>query len=1025
MFLLRTNFNLNLFILVSMTVGLHTWHPADCGADDAVDFDRQVQPLFVAHCLDCHNAADHKGELDLSNAKHALRQIKRVIVAGDAEESVLWKLVNEGAMPPEQPLTEQEKLILKLWIDQGAQWGSTNPIDRFAYTTAKRAGADWWSLRPVERPELPTVENAAWIRNPLDAFVLAKLESRNIKPAGAADRLTLIRRVTFDLIGLPPTLDEIDQFVNDTRPDAYARLVDRLLDSQHYGERWARHWLDIARFTESQGFEYDRFRPNAWHYRDYVINALNADKPYNIFLQEQIAGDVTNFAEPGHEVTSDGMVATSLLVCGPWDQAGNAQANVTQKRITREEELEDLVSVIGQSLLGMTINCARCHSHKFDPIPQEDYYRFKAVFEGIKHGERSIETAAEATAQSQHAATLHSEAKAVERKVAELQRVARAQVVAKLNAAGSRNPTLSAAPAAYAHWSFAKDGKDDIGSMHGELVGGATLRDGRLVLNGQNQFMRTSNTEQDISEKTLEAWVLLPTLNQGGGGVITLQTVTGAEFDSIVFAERQPGKWIAGSNGFVRTRDLEADRESSERELIHVAIVYRADKSIAMYRNGVPYGESYLATSLVTYKSGKSQVLLGLRHTGGGNGSLIGEIESASLYNAALNEQDIAASYASGPNGGAVITTEQILATMTAAQRDEYESAVVRAKQLREEVERFPKPRVSYVGLRQQPEPTALLVRGDVTKPGEVVSPGAISAIKLQESEFQLAADAPEADRRVQLARWLVNPKHPLTPRVMVNRLWHYHFGRGIVETPNDFGFNGARPTHPELLDWLASEFVDGSQPWSIKHMHRLILNSATYQQASTFNASAMDVDADNTLLWRFTPHRLEGEIIRDAMLAVSGELNRTVGGPSFMPFIVTKFNSDFYQPIDPLGPEFNRRTIYRANINSGKSAMMDALDCPDPSIKTPARRVTTTPLAALALMNNSFVLRQANKLAGRLTTSGGGETTNSIQKAYLMCFARPATDSELRRAVQFVNDQGLETFCWVLLNATEFLYVN
>lgn len=400
------------------------------------------------------------------------------------------------------------------------------------------------------------------------------------------------------------------------------------------------------------------------------------------FCRKQITSDVTNFAEPGHEVTSDGMVATSLLVCGPWDQPGNAQANVTQKRITREEELEDLVSVIGQSLLGMTINCAHCHSHKFDPIPQEDYYRFKAVFEGmgIKHGEHQLKRRQKQPRRVNMPQHCIQKLKQLSEKWLNCS-TSHAQVVAKLNAAGSRNPTLSAAPAAYAHWSFAKDGKDDIGSMHGELVGGATLRDGRLVLNGQNQFMRTSNTEQDISEKTLEAWVLLPTLNQGGGGVITLQTVTGAEFDSIVFAERQPGKWIAGSNGFVRTRDLEADRESSERELIHVAIVYRADKSIAMYRNGVPYGESYLATSLVTYKSGKSQVLLGLRHTGGGNGSLIGEIESASLYNAGrLNEQDIAASYASGPNGGAVITTEQILATMTAAQRDEYESAVVRTR---------------------------------------------------------------------------------------------------------------------------------------------------------------------------------------------------------------------------------------------------------------------------------------------------------------------------------------------------------
>ncbi len=275
-------------------------------------------------------------------------------------------------------------------------------------------------------------------------------------------------------------------------------------------------------------------------------------------------------------------------------------------------------------------------------------------------------------------------------------------------------------------------------------------------------------------------------------------------------------------------------------------------------------------------------------------------------------------------------------AAMNASERAAFDALTVSKNNIADQIKQYPKPRLAYIGVRKQPEPTVRFLRGDVTKRAEVVTPAPLSAIKLTNRSAELPANAPEAERRINLARWLTDPQHPLTARVMVNRVWHYHFGRGIVETPNDFGFNGARPTHPELLDWLASDFVTGKNPWSLKHLHRLILNSATYQQSAAFNQKAAAIDADNTLLWRFSPHRLEGEIVRDAMLAVSGELNDAQFGPSFMPFVITKFNSDFYQPIDPIGPEFNRRTIYRANINSGKSAMLDALDCPDPSIKHP-----------------------------------------------------------------------------------------
>ncbi|MCA9150549.1 MAG: DUF1553 domain-containing protein, partial [Planctomycetales bacterium] len=545
-----------------------------------------------------------------------------------------------------------------------------------------------------------------------------------IAPAAAADRRTLIRRLTFDLIGLPPTPQETNEFIHDPDPLAYERLVDRLLESPYYGERWARHWLDVARYTESQGYEYDRVRDNAWHYRDYVIKSFNDDKPYDQFMMEQIAGDVM---EP---VTRERIIGASLLVCGPWDQAGNGQANAVQRTLTREEELEDMISVVGQGFLGLTVNCARCHSHKFDPIPQLEYYRIKSVFEGVKHGERALPSAAD--------------------------------------------------PA----------------------------------------------------------------------------------------------------------------------------------------------------------------------------------------------------------------TTDE----------------------------------VSYVGTRVQPEPTRLFLRGDVKSPQQVVTPGALSAITGLAADFQLPADAPESERRLKFAQWLADPRNPLPARVLANRLWHWHFGRGLVATPSDFGVNGEAPTHPELLDFLASELI--AQHWSVKSLHRLIVTSTTYKQDGTFREAAALIDGDNRLLWRYAPRRLEAEAIRDAMLAVSGRLNSTAGGPSFRNFTTTEFNATFYHPIDKETPEFNRRTIYRMNVNSGKDPLLESFDCPDPSVKTPRRGVTTTPLQALELMNNNFAQRMAAALAERVAQEKNGSLSERIQWAYQLVLNRAATDEELQQCLPLAERFGMTRVCWVLLNTSEFVYV-
>ena len=884
----------------------------------------------------------------------------------------------------------------------------------YAAAAEPETKTDWWSLRKVTRPKLPTVKHTDWVRNPIDAFVLAALESRGLQPAPAADKATLLRRVTFDLIGLPPTPEEIDAFLNDDSPDAYEKAVDRLLASRQYGERWARHWLDVARYSESQGFEYDRIRDHAWRYRDYVVQAFNEDKPYPQFVKEQIAGDVIEPIDPNR------IVATGFLTAGPWDEAGNGSVSKPLKARIREEELEDMIGTVGQTFLGLTVNCARCHDHKFDPIQQKDYYRFKAVFEGVHYGNRPILTPDQLRHRDEEIARLNKQIGETNAQLAALEQVGR-------DKANRANPTLSVAdglPKPMARWTFEVDAKDVIGGLHGTLMGGAVVENGRLKLNGKTAFMETAPLTRSIREKTLEAWVAPANLDQRGGGVVSLENKGAVAFDAIVYGERVVGRWMAGSENFRRTHDLEGPSETAKLgKLVHVAVVYGADNSISVYRDGESYAPPYVPmgndASLRTYAAGASHLLFGLRHTGAGNGFFAGEIAEARLYDKALSAAEVAASFKAGLHK---VTAEQIVDALTPEQRQEHGRISRELSKERDALKSLQSPPLAYCAVPFTPPPTFLLKRGDIDRPSEQIVAAGLSTIKTPAPDFGLSADAPEGMRRLKLAEWLTSPDNPLPARVMVNRIWHYHFGRGIVASPNDFGFNGERPTHPELLDWLASEFI--AKGWSVKKLHKLLVISAAYQQSSAYNAKAGEQDADDRYLWRFAPRRLEGEAVRDAMLSVSGQLNPQVGGPSFRPFTVTVFNSAFYTLTDSPDPEQNRRTLYRINVESAKSPLLEAFDCPDPSTKTPRRAVTTTPLQALALMNNSFVVRQARCFGERVRKEAGDDPESQVRRAYLLAFGRPPTQGEMERAGPLAKEYGPETLCWVLLNASEFLYL-
>jgi hypothetical protein len=972
------------------------------------DFDREIAPLLVTRCLDCHTGAKPKGGLDLSRQKTA----RAAFTPGKPEASPLWQRVHDNEMPPKKPLPEAEKAILKRWLASGAKWG-TDPIDPFRVSTRHRAGYDWWSLQPVQRPAPPQVRQKEWARNPIDAFVLARLEEKGLTPSPEAEPRVLIRRLSFDLIGLPPSPEEVEAFVQKyaVRPqEALEELVDRLLASPHYGERWARHWLDIVRYGESDGFERNNPRPNAWPYRDWVVNALNNDLPYDEFARLQIAGDVLRPSDAA------GAQAAGFLVAGIHNTV--IGSNEVMRQNARQDELEDLVATVGQTFLGLTVQCARCHDHKFDPVGMTDYYRLAAALAGVEHGERKLTDAA----REQKEAEIRRQLADIDGQIAALQQAARKQ------AGGERPkaPTLPVAP--LARWKFEKDAREEMGVLHGTLKGGAEIAGGRLRLNGRDAFVITAPLKQDVREKTLEAWVALATLEQGGGGVITLESRTGAIFDAIVYAERQPKRWLAGSNFYRRSKDLTAAAENADPgQLIHMAIAYHADGQIALYRNGKPYGDPYRPVGaggeLQTYTSGDGRILFGLRHTGGGRGFLAGEVEEARLYDRALTAEEVQASAQVGPDA-VTLSPKELLAALSADERRRLEELQTERGRLQQRLQTRSAAAMAVYTVRSQPKPppTHVLERGDVQKKLDLVGAGGVRA--LGKAEFALPLDSAEGERRRKLAEWVARADNPLFARVIVNRLWHYHFGFGIVETPSDLGFNGSRPSHPELLDWLADELI--RERFQLKAIHRRIVLSNTYRQSALPNPKAAAVDAGNRLLWRKSPVRLEAEVLRDAILATAGQLNRTMGGPGFQD-VRTYFNSGttFYEPLDPTGPEFQRRTLYRFSPRGERSTLLETFDCPDPSARAPSRAVTTTPLQALALLNSSFVLRMADRFAERVVAdTKADDPETQTDRAYRLAFGRTPAPEERRRAAAFIGRHGLPAFCRVLLNSNEFIVI-
>ena len=1001
---------------------------ASCGVSalqaEAIDFDKQIAPILVSHCLECHRGAEPEGGLNLTElalAKRGGDSGAAIVVGKDSAKSLLWERVSADEMPPQHPLKAEQKAILKKWVDEGAKWG-TSPIDRFAFTTDSRAGRDWWSLQPLGASTKPTenVRRNFWSRNAIDLFILQRLEAAGLAPAPQADPRVLIRRLYFGLTGLPPSPEEVQESVAAKGgPERIEKLIDELLVSKHYGERWGRHWLDVVRFGESDGFERNFPRKTAWYYRDWVVNSLNNDMPYDEFVRMQLIGDLIK-AGP------EGAAATGFWVAGVHNTVVGGSRRM--KLLARQDEIEEVLATVGQTFVGLTVNCARCHDHKFDPITQKEFYQLSSAISGLGYGERTVKVDFSPVDEKRLAIAGKILGEAP-KQLSAIDSKAREGI---LEAREKGNVEIPDPPSAFARWEFDGDLKDSIGDLHGKAVGNAKIENGTLALDGTS-FVETVPLKKDIGEKTLEAWVLLNNLDQRGGASISIETRTGVIFDAIVFGEREPKRWMAGSNGFVRTDSFQGPEEAeATKRPVHFAIVYAKDGNITGYRNGLQYGRVFRKAGMQNYKAGDTEIVFGLRHKPAGSSKhLAARILKAAFYDRALTAEEVAAS---AGNSAGYVSENQLVEFLTDEKRKERErlkTQIEVATKLRSEINAKASLKM-YTLTPGGGATTNVLLRGDPDKAGDVVSPGAVASVPGVNADFSLPPAAPEAERRRKLAAWITHKDNPLFARVIVNRVWHYHFGTGLVDTPNDLGFNGGRPSHPELLEWLAVWFRDSG--YSLKKLHRLILTSRTWQQSGYIKIPAnvdgerrnpLNVDADNRLLWKMTPRRLEAESIRDAMLVVSGQLNANLGGPSFEDVsIISNNGTNYYEPKVVEGDAFNRRTIYRFNPRGGRSALLDTFDCPDPAATAPRRAVTTTPLQALSLLNNVFVLQMSEAFAARVKSDAGESVFSQVSRAWQLAVCRKPTAVERDLSTKLINEHGLAALCRGLFNSNEFVVV-
>ncbi len=799
-------------------------------------FNQQVLPLLRDNCFECHGQKKQKGELRLDSYTTLLAggELGKVVVPGDPDKSLLIKAIRyedpDLQMPPKKRLSPEQVAVLEKWVKLGLPWPGADQTQAPTPIPAKKnrvitaEDRSYWAYQPVKRPAVPAVRQTAWVTNPIDAFIMAGLEAAGIGPNPPAGKRELIRRAYYDLIGLPPTPQQIEAFLADNSPNAYEKRVDELLQSPQYGQKWGRHWLDIVRYAETNGYERDGTKPNAWRYRDYVIQSLNNDKPYDAFIREQIAGDER------HPTDGQAIIATGFYRLGVWD---DEPADPEQARY---DSYDDIVSITAQTFLGMTVNCARCHDHKVDPILQADYYRLLAFFR-------------------------------------------------------------------------------DIGPY-------SDTRDVASKFNTTDIFELTRPPQEKAKLKAL------------------------------------------------------ADQKAQSQR------------------------------------------------------------EAASLENEAIKKMPREDQIAAAANDRRAVVAK-IDPFFNDAQRRQYAALKQEIKTLDEQLNIPRDLALSVNHCDPNPPQTHVLIRGSAHAQGDPVEPGFPQVLGFDDPKIPpAAAEARSSGRRRVLADWLASSQNPLTARVMVNRLWQHHFGRGIVRSSNDFGKLGEKPTHPQLLDWLASEFV--SRGWRLKAMHKLIMLSSAYRMASADNTAALARDPTNELFWRLDMRRLTAEEIRDSILAVNGTLNPQMGGPSIYTPIPQEVLAGASMPDKAWGKsppdQQARRSVYIFVKRSLVEPVLATFDLPDADSTCPVRFATTVPTQSLTMLNSQFMSDQAAALARRLKKEAGDRPEAQITLALQLALQRAPKPHEIQRGIHLMQawqqqdglskDQALQYYCLMVLNLNEFVYL-
>ncbi|HIE97163.1 MAG TPA: DUF1553 domain-containing protein [Planctomycetes bacterium] len=996
---------IHILAVVAFVAGVNSDRTAAFGdGDPAADSFSKVQTLLEHRCLACHNDVDRKGDFSLQ-AWSSLQDSGFVVAGESAESHLLSVLQSVDGEPPSMPkdgdaLTKEEVRLVAGWIEEGAKWP-----DALMLQEPMVNNFDWWSFKAIRRPEVPPVSTETsdpdWTQSPIDAFILAKHREFGLAHGPAADRRTLIRRLTYDLTGLPPTPEQVKAFEDNDDPRAYSELVDRLLASPQYGERWARHWLDVVKYADTCGYDKDKLRPNAWPYRDYVIRSFNEDKPYSRFVQEQIAGDALYPGEP------DGILGLGFVAAGPWDFIGHVEVPESKidGRVARNLDRDEMVTNTLNTFCSVTIQCARCHNHKFDPFTQEHYYSLQSIFAAVDRADRRYDTDPETERMRQELSATRDE------------------LAAQL-----------------------KKFDDDVKQKGGERLADLDKRISALKPKAQpadkqpefgyhSQTSPTSDAEKwvevDLGRDVEIAEIVLHPCHDDFGGIgagfgfpvrFRVDTRSGAESQQQAVGLE---KFVEQDFPNPGLSTVEFPGGGTTARFVRVTATKLAD------RKGVFI---FALAELEILDANGDNVAAGTKV------AALDSIEAPARWRktnltdgiwATAADPDIVARLTEAEKRRREILNQILTPDRVALQQDLLQKRGDIDRQLKE----LPAGKMVYAAATHfspqgnfkptngTPRSVSVLHRGNIQQPQAAVRPGTIPLTKDSKWQLDLPDDHSEADRRAALARWITRHDNPLTWRSIANRIWQYHFGKGIVESPNDLGQMGQSPTHAKLLDWLADEF---RRTQSFKHLHRLIVNSAAYRQASTHDKANALIDSNNQYLWRMSRRRLSAEELRDSVLSVSGKLDLKMGGPGFYLFALEKTDHSphfEYHKFDPDDTASHRRSVYRFIARSQPDPFMTLLDCADSSQSTPRRTETLTSLQALSLLNNSFNLTMARHFAARVESESQG-TPASI-RAFELVTGRQPTRSEREQLDNYADRYGLPNLCRILFNTSEFVFLD